>query len=148
MLLRCYRDGSDPKHSGGWLTTGDVGEIDPGGRLVVHGRRGDLIITGGENVWPEPVEKVLSAVPGVADVAVAGRDDEEWGQRVVAFVVASADGPPTLDELTLRGEGRLRRARGAARARARRPIPRTALGKVRRGALDDSVRRSALPEAL
>ena len=62
MLLRCYRDGTDPKHSGGWLTTGDIGELDADGRLVVHGRRGDLIITGGENVWPDPVEQVLRTV--------------------------------------------------------------------------------------
>ena len=135
MLLRCYRDGTDPKHSGGWLTTGDVGELDDDGRLVVHGRRGDLIITGGENVWPDPVEQVLRTVTGVADVAVAGRDDEEWGQRVVAFVVASADGPPTLDELRAAVKDML-----AAHAAPRElvlveTVPRTALGKVRRGAL-------------
>ncbi|HMK12348.1 MAG TPA: AMP-binding protein, partial [Acidimicrobiales bacterium] len=99
MLLRCYRDGRDPKHSGGWLDTGDIGELGDAGRLVVHGRRDDLIITGGENVWPEPVERVLAAVPGVADVAIAARADAEWGQRVVAFVVPSAQGPPSLDVL-------------------------------------------------
>jgi o-succinylbenzoate---CoA ligase len=135
MLLRCYRDGTDPKHSGGWLTTGDVGELDAPGRLVVHGRRGDLIITGGENVWPDPVEQVLRTVIGVADVAIAGRDDDEWGQRVVAFVVASADGPPTLDDLRGAVKDTL-----AAHAAPRElvlldEIPRTALGKVRRGAL-------------
>ncbi len=51
----------------------------PDGRLVVAGRRGELIITGGENVWPEPVEAVLATVPGVADVAVAGRLDDGVG---------------------------------------------------------------------
>ncbi len=148
MLLRCYRDGADPKHSGGWLTTGDVGELDADGRLVVHGRRGDLIITGGENVWPDPVEQVLRTVRGVADVAIAGRDDDEWGQRVVAFVVAGADGPPSLDEL----RGAVKHAL-AAHAAPRElvlvdEIPRTALGKVRRGALGDSVRRGGLPSPL
>jgi O-succinylbenzoic acid--CoA ligase len=135
MLLRCYRDGTDPKHSGGWLTTGDAGELDADGRLVVHGRRGDLIITGGENVWPDPVERVLRAVNGVADVAIAGRDDDEWGQRVVAFVVADANGPPTLEDLRASVKDAL-----AAHAAPRElvlveSIPRTALGKVRRGAL-------------
>jgi o-succinylbenzoate---CoA ligase len=145
MLLRCYRDGTDPKHSGGWLTTGDIGELDGDGRLVVHGRRDDLIITGGENVWPDPVEKVLAELPGVADVAVAARDDEDWGQRVVAFVVPSAEGPPTLD--ALRGAVKAALAPHAAPRELVLvdEIPRTSLGKVRRGALGDSVRRSALP---
>ena len=51
-----------------------------------------MIVTGGENVWPEPVERVLAGHPDVADVAVAGRPDPEWGQRVVAFVVAGRRG--------------------------------------------------------
>ena len=66
----------------------------------MHGRRGELIITGGENVWPEPVERVLRGHPGVADVMVAGAPDAEWGYVVVAAVVpADPDCPPTLPEL-------------------------------------------------
>jgi O-succinylbenzoic acid--CoA ligase len=135
MLLRCYRDGVDPKLSGSWLSTGDVGELTDEGRLVVHGRRGDLIITGGENVWPEPVERVLATVVGVADVAVAARDDPEWGQRVVAFVVPDSSGPPALDALRSAVKEAL-----AAHAAPRElvlidEVPRTALGKVRRAAL-------------
>lgn len=99
-LLRCYRDGADPKDGDGWLDTGDVGVVTEEGRVVVLGRRGDLIVTGGENVWSADVEGVLRAHPAVADVAVAGRPDAEWGMRVVAVVVpvdpASA---PTLDAL-------------------------------------------------
>ncbi|RPI11907.1 MAG: AMP-dependent synthetase [Actinobacteria bacterium] len=138
MLLRAYRDGFDPKLDGGWFPTGDIGEFDAQGRLVMHGRRGDLIITGGENVWPEPVEKVLASVPGVADVAIAARDDVDWGQRVVAFVVPSAEGPPTLDALRSAVKEVL-----AAHAAPRElvlvdAIPRTAIGKVRRGALPPS----------
>ncbi len=135
MLLRAYRDGTDPRVDGGWLPTGDIGELDADGRLVVHGRHGDLIITGGENVWPDPVERVLATVSGVADVAVAAHDDPEWGQRVVAFVVPDAEGPPTLDALRSAVKDAL-----AAHAAPRElvfvdSIPRTALGKVRRGAL-------------
>ena len=104
----------------------------------MHGRQGDLIITGGENVWPDPVERVLATVPGVAEVAVAARDDPEWGQRVVAFVVPSAEGPPTLDELRSAVKEVL-----AAHAAPRElvlvdSIPRTSLGKVRRGDLPTS----------
>ncbi len=56
MLLRAYRDGRPATLAGGWFPTGDVGSWNDG-RLVVHGRRGDMIVTGGENVWPEPVER-------------------------------------------------------------------------------------------
>ena len=59
-LLRAYRDGTDPVGPGGWLRTGDVGSIDRAGHLHVHGRSDDLIITGGENVWPSPVEAVVA----------------------------------------------------------------------------------------
>ena len=99
MLLRTYRDGTDPKLHGGWFPTGDVGEVRDG-QLHVHGRRGDLIITGGENVWPVAVERALATHPGIAEVAVVGRPDPEWGQRVVAVVVpADPAAPPTLDEV-------------------------------------------------
>jgi O-succinylbenzoic acid--CoA ligase len=136
MLLRCYRDGTDPKDSQGWLSTGDVGTWAEDGRLRVHGRRGDLIVTGGENVWPDPVEARLSAHPAVAEVVVAGRDDEEWGQRVVAFVVPrTAASPPGLDELRDWVKEELA-AWCAPRELVLRPdIPRTALGKPRRDAL-------------
>ena len=71
----------------GWLHTGDLGRIDSDGFLWVEGRRGDLIVTGGENVRPQRVEEVLRRDIDVADVAVAGVEDREWGQAVVAFVV-------------------------------------------------------------
>ena len=130
MLLRAYRDGTDPLRDG-WFPTGDVGRWLDDRRLHVDGRRGDLIITGGENVWPEPVERVLRQLPSIADVAVAGTPDAEWGDAVTAYVVASGR-PPTLDEL-----------RGAVKAElpaycAPRhlvlvdAIPRTSIGKVAR----------------
>ena len=94
-LLRCYRDGTDPTDARGWFRTGDLGHVDAAtGRLTVEGRADDLIITGGEKVWPEPVEDVLRGAPGVADVAVVGRADPEWGQRVVAVVVPDRSGRP------------------------------------------------------
>jgi O-succinylbenzoic acid--CoA ligase len=100
VLLRAYRDGTDPRDAGGWLPTGDAGHLDGDGRLVIDGRITDLIITGGENVWPAAVERSLRAHPAVAEVAVAGRPDQEWGERVVAFVVPSDPGaPPSIDEL-------------------------------------------------
>jgi len=135
MLLRAYRDGTDPKDAEGWFRTGDLGSIDADGRLVVHGRKDDLIVTGGENIWPEAVEDVIVRHPGVAECAVAGAADPEWGTRVVAFVVP-ADGPVvTLEAL----RGLVRDELGPVAAPKELVLvdhlPRTAIGKVRRGEL-------------
>ncbi len=143
MLLRAYRDGVDPKDADDWLATGDLGSLTPDGRLVVHGRRGDLIITGGENVWPEPVERRLAAHPLVADVAVAGRPDPEWGQRVVAFVVPPTGEPPLLASLRTWVVEELPAFCAPRELVLVEAIPRTALGKVQRDRLPRGRGRSA-----
>ncbi|MBF6556083.1 MAG: long-chain fatty acid--CoA ligase [Acidimicrobiales bacterium] len=100
MLLRAYRDGTDPRVSGGWFPTGDAGRLEPDGTLTVFGRIADVIVSGGEKVWPAPVERLLASHPGVGQVAVWKRPDPEWGERVVAWVVpADPASPPGLDEL-------------------------------------------------
>ena len=131
MLLRAYRDGTTPLDADGWLHTGDLGHWLPDGRLHVEGRRGDLIITGGENVWPEPVEAVISTLPAVAEVAVAGVPDTEWGQRVTAWVVPSGT-PPTLDELRRHVTGTLPAFCAPKAVHLVDALPRTALGKIQR----------------
>jgi len=98
MLARAYRDGTDLRDGDGWLRTGDAGSLTADGRLTVHGRLDDLVVSGGENVWPQAVEAVLVRHPAVADAAVAGAPDPEWGERVVAYVVPSGT-PPSLGEL-------------------------------------------------
>lgn len=131
-LLRCYRDGTDPKGPDGWLPTGDVGEV-VDGRVTVRGRASDLIVTGGENVWPAPVEEVLRAYAGVADVAVFGRPDEEWGERVVAVVVpADPTRPPSLDELRGWAKEHLPAFSAPRELELAQALPRTASGKLRR----------------
>jgi O-succinylbenzoic acid--CoA ligase len=136
MLLRCYRDGTDPRTADGWYPTGDLGAIDEQGSIDVHGRRGDLIITGGENVWPEPVEAILREHAGVADVAVAGLPDEEWGQVVAAFVVpADRNEPPRLDELRRLVKERLAAFHAPRRVVLVEELPRTTLGKLQRSEL-------------
>ncbi len=100
MLFRAYRDGSDPFLKGGWLPTGDAGWIDGEGHLMVSGRIAETINTGGEKVWPASVEQAIATHPKVAEVAVCGRPDPEWGERVVAFVVlADRSDPVGLEEL-------------------------------------------------
>lgn len=75
----------------GWLHTGDLGSLDGEGRLRVEGRRAELIVTGGENVMAAEVEQALRSHPSVADAGVVGIDDEEWGERVVAYVVREGE---------------------------------------------------------
>ncbi len=131
MLLRAYRDGSDP-FVGGWFHTGDIGRWLADGRLHVEGRAGDLIITGGENVWPEPVEATLRDRPGVVDVAITATPDDEWGQVVTAVVVPSRGSPPSLDALRAAVKESLPAFCAPRRLLFVEAIPRTALGKVRR----------------
>jgi len=82
----------------GWFWTNDVGTLGSDGRLVVHGRLDDVVVTGGENVLVTEVAAVLAGHPDVSDVLVTGVDDEHWGQRLVALVVPN-DEAPTLEAL-------------------------------------------------
>lgn len=121
---------------GGWFTTGDVGELAPDGRLVVHGRADDVVVTGGEKVAPAAVEAALAGHPAVVEVAVVGVPDAEWGQRVVAVVVLRA--PLTLAQAREHVAARLSRA-GAPRAlREVDALPLLPSGKVDRAALRSS----------
>ena len=133
MLLRAYRDGTVPLDEGGWYATGDAGALDADGRLRVHGRLSDLIISGGENVWPAAVEAVLRRHPAVAEVHVAGKTDPEWGERVVAWVVPRTDGlAPTLDGLRGLVKEQLAPSAAPRELVLVDSLPRTSLGKVKR----------------
>ncbi len=132
-LGRADRDGAPLAGADGWYRTGDIGVVDPDtGRLDVTGRADDVVVTGGENVWPQPVERVLAGVPGVAEVAVVGRDDPEWGQRVVAVVVPTPGRIPTLEDLRAAVRAELPAACAPRELDLRDSLPRTALGKIER----------------
>jgi len=141
MLLRCYRDGIDPRipgpdRSGGWLPTGDGGEIAPDGTLSVRGRLAEVVVTGGEKVWPAAVEAVLATHPSVEQVAVWKRPDDEWGERVVAWVVPrDRDDPPELSALRELIRAELPPWAAPRQLELVEALPRTASGKVRRADL-------------
>jgi long-chain acyl-CoA synthetase len=84
---------------GGWLHTGDAGYLDAAGDLYIHDRIKDMIISGGENVYPAEVENVLFGHPAVADAAVIGVPDPRWGEAVKAVVVLKTGGQATEVEL-------------------------------------------------
>lgn len=134
MVMRGYRlrpdDTAAALSPDGWLRTGDAGAWGPDGALQVVDRLRDLIVTGGVNVSPTEVESVLAAHPGVADVGVAGAPDTEWGERVVAHVVAAdpAD-PPTLADLRDFAGERLSAAKLPRHLELVAEIPRTPGGK-------------------
>jgi O-succinylbenzoic acid--CoA ligase len=120
----------------GWLRTGDVGSLDDDGRLHVRGRNDDAIRSGAETVWPDEVEAVLARHPKVADVAVAGRPDPEWGEHVVAWVVpGDPTDPPSLEELREHCRDDLARFKAPRDLHVVPALARTTSGKVRRNAL-------------
>ncbi len=112
VVMRGYRaaqpeaQGSPAVTDDGWLATGDVGRWAADGRLEVVDRRKDLIITGGVNVSPVRIESRLAHAPGVADLAVVGTPDPEWGEHVVACVAPAADQEPSLAALQAYGRDR------------------------------------------
>lgn len=132
-----YSDGADKRRIGGLVDTGDVGSIIDG-LLFIAGRSDDMIISGGENVFPVEVEDLIASLDGVVEAAVVGVDDDEFGQRLSALVVA-APGGPDHDEV--------RRAVGSRLARFKVPrdvvfveaLPRNATGKVLRAQVAETI---------
>lgn len=121
----------------GWFSTGDLGCFDPDGYLRIVGRSKEVIITGGQNVYPREVEDVLSACPGVAEVAVVGVPSAEWGEVVTAVVVSSGGAGPSGADLLAYAASRLARFKVPREVRFVDALPRNALGKVVRSALRD-----------
>lgn len=136
MLFRAYRHDPDPFEPGGWFNTGDLGHWGSDGKLRVEGRRGDVIVTGGEKVWPAPIEALLGDRADVAEVALIGRPDPDWGHEVVAAVVAADPStPPDLDELRQVVKEQFPPWCAPRRLELHSALPKTALGKVRRDKL-------------
>lgn len=132
MLGRVYRDGTALRDADGWFATGDAGALREDGRLAVDGRIAEVIVTGGEKVWPAPVEAVLSGLPGVREVAVCGVPDDEWGARVVAFLVCEAGVRPSLEECREAVRAELAPWASPKQLVFVDELPRTSIGKVRR----------------
>jgi O-succinylbenzoic acid--CoA ligase len=143
MVMKGYRlapqetDAAFVEHR--FLRTGDAGAFDADGRLRVIDRLRDLVITGGVNVSPTEVEAALVGHPAVADVAVTGRSDPEWGERVVAYVVpADPSTPPRLDDLRDFARDRLSPAKLPRELVLVDSVPRTGGGKPLRRLLRDT----------
>jgi long-chain acyl-CoA synthetase len=115
---------------GGWLHTGDMGSFDEDGFLTLRDRSKDLIISGGMNIYPREVEEVLLQHSAVTAVAVVGKPDAEWGEAVIAFVVANPDVSPTTVELDQMCLDRIARFKRPKEYRFVDSLPTNNYGKV------------------
>tara|TARA_B100000809_G_scaffold224562_1_gene234803 strand:+ start:407 stop:1195 length:789 start_codon:yes stop_codon:yes gene_type:complete len=120
---------------GGWFRTGDIGALDADGYLSIVGRAKELIISGGFNVYPREVEDVISQHEAIRECAVVGEPDDEWGETVVAFVVADRD--LTNDEIKNFVGERLSHYKRPRRTYRIGALPRNALGKVQKHRLQE-----------
>jgi long-chain acyl-CoA synthetase len=114
----------------GWLWTGDVGCLDADGFLTLKDRSKDLLISGGSNIYPREVEEVLLTAPGVAEAAVVGAPDPEWGEVVVAFIVARPAARPTAADLDTHCLARIARFKRPKRYVFVDELPKNNYGKV------------------
>lgn len=130
LLFEGYTNGSSRPVWQGLMATGDHGVLGPDGRLTVVGREDDLVITGGEKVYPLEVEQVIAGMPQVREVAVVGRPDEQMGQRLVAFVVAAPGSGLTAELVQEQVRARLARFAVPRDVHFLELLPRNATGKV------------------
>ena len=129
MVMRTYRDGTTSIDAQGWLHTNDLGSLQPDGQLQVAGRRGDVINSGGQKIWPDAIEAVLSSALPTSEFCVVGIPDEEWGESVV-LITTNAD--LTLDLVRGIVKDSLAPYCAPRQLHVVSQIERTALGKVRR----------------
>lgn len=125
-----YTAGASKEFVDGYMVSGDVGRLDAAGRLYVVGRDDDMIVSGGENVYPIEVEKVLGAHPAVREVVVIGVDDEAFGQRLAAYVALAEGADADADELRSHVRGQLAGYKVPRDVVFLDVLPRNASGKI------------------
>jgi fatty-acyl-CoA synthase len=119
----------------GWFHSGDIGYLDEHGYLFVVDRLKDMVITGGENVYPAEVERALADMPGLVDVAVVGAPDPEWGETVVAVAVFAEESRATLEDVREHAAATLARYKLPRRLKIVPAVPRNASGKLDKRAI-------------
>jgi acyl-CoA synthetase (AMP-forming)/AMP-acid ligase II len=130
MAFEGYTGGGGKQNVGGLLSSGDVGHFDEGGRLFIDGRDDEMIVSGGENVFPREVEDLLHDHDSIDEVAVIGVDDEQFGQRLKAFVVRCGGSSVSEDELKDYVKANLARYKVPREIVFLDELPRNATGKV------------------
>ena len=136
-------DATAAAFAGDWLLTGDVAERDDEGFYRIAGRIKEMVISGGENVYPAEIEDVLHEHPAVLEAAVIGVPDEQWGEACVAFVVLRAGAAATADELRAHCRERLARFKVPKTVAFLDALPRSSMGKVLKSELTASATGAA-----
>jgi fatty-acyl-CoA synthase len=126
--------------AGGWLHTGDIGHQDEDGYFYIDERKNDLIISGGENIYPAELEAILAEETRIAEAVVVGRPDARWGEVPVAYVVPRPGEAITTDEIIGLFAGRLARFKHPHAVIVTDALPKNALGKVLRYQLREMAR--------
>jgi fatty-acyl-CoA synthase len=137
-----YTSGKTKDFHEGFMSSGDVGRFDDAGRLFVVGRDDEMIVSGGENVYPIEVEKALTAHPDIADASVIGVDDEQYGQRLAAFVVLNDGASATPDLLKQHVRENLANYKVPRDITILDELPRSSTGKIVRRELQDRAARA------
>jgi fatty-acyl-CoA synthase len=127
----------------GWYHSGDVGHLDAEGYLTVVARKKDMIISGGENIYPAELENILAECPGIEEACVVGRPDARWGEAVVAAVVLRRGARMSEAEVMALFQGRIARYKHPREVRFMAQLPRSALGKIRKEDVRAAIARAA-----
>ena len=125
--------------SNGWLRTGDLGHLDEDGYLTIVGRSKEMIIRGGENIYPKEIEDVLTGDPVVLEAAVVGVPDEKWGEVVVAFVQARPGTTVDVNALKARCREQLSGYKRPTAIHVLEVLPKSAVGKLDKRSLRDGL---------
>ena len=131
----------------GWFHTGDMGHQDEEGYLYVDGRSKDMIISGGENIYPAEIENLLIESPDIAEASVIGRPDERWGEIVVAVVVPNAGSQLSGEQVLKLLDGRIARYKHPKEVIVVEALPKTALGKIRKEDVRQMVARASCSQS-
>ncbi|MBA3592899.1 MAG: AMP-binding protein [Polaromonas sp.] len=135
VMAAYWADADNPAFAEGWFHTGDLGRCDAAGFYEVVGRSKDMIISGGENVYPAEIENLLADCPEILEAAVVGQPDARWGEVVVAVVVRKPGAELDAAQVLQLFDGRLGRFKHPKRIVFCEALPKTALGKVQKAGL-------------
>ena len=143
-----WRDAQNPAFHNSWFHTGDLARCDPQGFYWVVGRSKDMIISGGENIYPTEIENILADCRAIAEVAVMGMPDERWGEVAVAVIVPVAGSGLNVDLVLALLDGQIARYKFPKRVLFVDALPKTALGKIQKAQLAIDLSRLTLPSPI